>query len=957
MKRTSNVLLAVVLVCALVCVADYCHAAGGLYNSRTRRLVAKYDFEETDEQGRKIGYGHPMPKHWYAIGRNPLTRDPNFHRQDIHRQLIHRPGFPHYAEVGFDSTQVHGGDFSLHLGLNGGNAGTFLEVGALPVVPSSDYLVTAHVMTKELDYASAGMTVYFVDDQGRLIPESMRRTELVQTGGRWLPFSLKLQGDYPGAVWIGMELELLQPEPVSDHPLGEQQVLFQDIHGGAWFDDISVWQLPHVEVVTQSRVNIIRMPLRPKLTIRVKDLSGQRLHADVGLYDHNLRQVGRISRKVGDGAPNWWEWEPDLPGFGWYLVDMQVFEKGDRRESIPNQAGSGVGVGDDRAGSVRGGSSGEGSGGDSGGELVRTFGAFLWLPKGPETSTPDRNRFSLVADSIKDEEYFKLLPQLLDSTSLKAIVISPWREDHRLSEMEYEQKRLSKLLQPLMSVGRQMTMALTPLPMELAQSRAVDPSRTLAALSGPPELWVPYLAPVLRRHGQQVQQWQLGSVLKPEAVYFEGLPEIIERIQTEFLGLAPYPTLLLPWRLDQSRPAGLPESLIYAVDVPVSVMPEYFDDYLEEWQSPASSVWLYLREPAADELSHRQRMIDLVLRMLYAWRNEVDGMAIADLWTEAVERRKSLVPDPLLGVFSNTAHRLANRRMIGWLPLREGLKCMIFDGEAGGMLVAWNRSTADSVAYMNMYLGEQPVVVDVWGNRTVLKEDAHGRHYVKLDKLPVFIEQIDPELAVFRSKFTVTPEFIPSMQMAHKRVITLENPWPRTISGSLLLTGPEDWMMQPDMHYFSIPSGGELTLPLTLSFPVSEVAGFKYLTAEFDFIAHKHYKVDMGSPMELGLQDVEFQATMAILPGKKPGMEDVYVNCVITNTGSVNQSLYVYAYIGGHPRQERLVARIEPGQSVVRTFKFENAGEAIRKYPLRTGVRESNGPVLLNKILTPEDPR
>ena len=902
---------------------DYCHAASGLYAARTRRLVAKYNFEETDEQGRKIGYGHPLPKHWYAIGRDPLTKDPNFLRQKIHQELIQRNGFPHFGDVRFDNSQVLSGDFSFYLGLNGGNSGAFLEVGALPVVPSSDYLITVNVRTKSLDYAKTRVTVYFVDGQGRQIPESIQRTKPIRTAGQWVALSLKLQGDYPGAVWIGMELELLQLQPDPDHPLGTQQILFQDISGGAWFDDINVWQLPHVEVVTQSRINVVRMPLFPKLTIRVKDLSGQQLHADVAIYDHQLKLIGHVNRKVGDGAPNWWEWEPRLPGFGWYLVDLQVFEKGGER--------------------------------DSNDPIVRTFNAFLWLPKGPDTSTQDTNRFALIAENITDEDYLKLLPQLLDTTSLKAAVISPWRENQKLSSMEYEQKRMSKLLQPLMSVGRQMTMSLTPLPWELAQTQSVDTSRTLGAFAGPPEIWVPYLAPVLRRHGQQIQQWQLGSVLKSEAVYFDNLAEIIERIQLEFLALAPYPTLLLPWRLDQSRPVGLPESIIYAVDVPISAMPEYFDDYLAEWTESQMPVWLYLREPPADELAHQWRVVDLVLRMLYAWRNNVDGIAIADLWTEAVERRKSLVPDPLLGVFSNTTHRLVDRRMIGWLPLRNGLKCMIFDGPAGGMLAAWNQSCSSSDAFMEMYLGEEPISIDVWGNRTVLELNESGKHYVKLGKAPVFIEKIDPDLAMFRAGFEVSPMFIPSMQLAHKRVITLINPWKRTISGSMLINGPEGWRRQPEMHYFSVPSGGKLNLPLTLSFPVSEVAGYKYLTARFDFIAHKHYDIEMSAPMQLGLQDVEFQATMAVSPGKTPETEDVHVNCVITNTGHANQALYVYAYIAGHPRQERLVARIEPGQSVVRTFKFQDAGEAIRKFPLRTGVRESNGPVLLNNILTPEE--
>ena len=70
---------------------------------------------------------------------------------------------------------------------------------------------------------------------------------------------------------------------------------------------------------------------------------------------------------------------------------------------------------------------------------------------------------------------------------------------------------------------------------------------------------------------------------------------------------------------------------------------------------------------------------------------------------------------------------------------------------------------------------------------------------------------------------------------------------------------------------------------------------------------------------------------------------------MVTNTGDQKLSLYVFANLIGHPIQERIVAELDPGESAVRHFRFPGAGQALRDNAMRLGVREVDGPRMLNQ--------
>lgn len=910
-----------VVVCAVVAFATDAYAQGQFVQ---RRLVRLFDFEEG-----VLGNFEPLPMHWYRIGARPDTADAQFMRLPYHAQLTSLAGFPGYTEVRFDIPQRVSGNHSLYLGLDGGNAGAFLEVGAVPAVPNSDYLITARVKTAKLRRASARFTACFVDGKGAIIQPSEVTSLPLTTDGRWQTVTLKLLGMHPAAAWIGLKAELLQPTRDPHSPLGTEQVVLNQVDGEAWFDDITIWQLPSVRIATQSPVNVIRAPHHPRVTCEVRDLTGRSLVTHLIVYDHVMRPVDALVRRIGAGEPAVWTWNPRLPGHGWYLADLTVHEPLDdaaERVSPP---------------------------------VARTLGAWLWLADESPMPPTEAVRFGISAEAASREE-LNLLPRMADAARVGSVTISAWDRESTLADIEQRQAFLDGLMHQIQGAGRNVIMGLAPLPKDFARSLDADQWDPLSLLSRAPETWLPLVKPVLLRHGQRVRNWQLGSPTSPEGFSMPDLASTIATIRHEFEKMAPQPDLRLPWSIHESRQQDMGDVQTVVLNVPPTVNASRIGDYLEEWrQPPAMNLILQFRQTPATEMQHGDRVTDLALRMIHAWEADAAGMAIPTPWTAVTEHETHLLPDPLLGVFSGIAHRLAGKRVIDRLAVTPGMQCMILasggSADTGGTLIVWNESAPADRAKLDMYIGAAPVAVDVWGTRTAVPL-VDGRHQWPVGATPVFIEGIDTQLALFRAAFSITPSFIESRQIPHRRTITLRNPWNRTISGHMTIVEPSRWKIEPSRSFFSIAAGQTEEIPVIVSFPVSEVAGAKTLVAQLDFMADRHYSVHFETNMELGLDHIEFDASLTVERNSTTGSVDAMVTQLITNKSDHPVSLYAFANMDGYTRQERTISQLKPGQSTVRRFRFADAKDALEAgQSIRVGLRETSGPALLNQLLRLDD--
>ncbi|MCC6580925.1 MAG: hypothetical protein IT440_10830 [Phycisphaeraceae bacterium] len=927
--RTPRACLTGLAVALVLILAGRTAMAGPLDS----RLVRMFDFEEAAQ-----GNFEDMPMSWYRIGTPPRHGDAAFSKLPLHDHLIAAKGYPNYTDVRFDHPQQEQGNHCPYLGLDGSNAGAFLEVGAIPAVPSSNYRVTAQVRTSELTTSHAVVFAYFVDGYGKLIESSMTQTPPLRTGGQWESVSLNLTGEYGNAAWIGVQVELRQQTSDPASLLGEHQIVLTQIRGEAWFDNVGIWQLPSIAIRTSSPVNVIRHPQKPKLTMEVRDLTGRPLDAEVTVYDHRLAPVATLKQALGDGASPVWNWTPTLPRFGWYLVDMIVHDHGDAIDAgAAKPPGQAIAV-------------------------ARTLAAMLWLPDIKAKSVSDLTRFGILAEGLPDEE-LNLTPMMMGALNLTNLTVSAWSDETTDTTIDQRLATLDQVIESMLGHGGRVALSFSPLPRQMAKRMDLDDRSPFELSETARNYWEPMLKPVLLREGQRVQSWWLTQVPNAASAYEPELTPRLADIRHQLQRLAPQPRMVLPWRLDQQENADSRGADSMVLHVSQAVRPEMFGEYLAPWRklfpdrsdSPDSSVGgdagllAHLELPPATELAHPRRIDDLAIRMLCAWEASFDGLYLTLPWTVSTQPQLRLHPDPLLGVYAQIAHLMAGRKVVGRFNLARGIPCLILDGAEGGLLAAWNQQAQDDNTLVNLYLGPNPQVMDVWGNIST-PPLVNGRHQLTLSSTPCFIDGADIELATFRSSFTMNDPFIESRQTVHPRVLILRNPWPRTVSGHLMVVEPEKWHISPQRVFFSIAAGQEYEIPVELSFPASEVAGEKELVAELEFSSVRRYNVRFTTPMELGLKDIRFDANLSV-EGKDADTEDVIVTQLVTNHGMSPVSLYAFANLQGFPRQERIISNLKAGQSILRRFRFPNAKAQALQQPIRAGLREVNGPAVLNHVL------
>ena len=852
------------------------------------RVVHIFDFEE-----QKLGNFESMPIGWERVA---------------------GPGFPAIVEIGFDDQVSHSTQHSLKMSLSGGSAAIQLERGTIPAVPMADYLIMGRVQTGGLEYAKARVVASFVDQHGQVVLESVVNSTDLVSEGEWTEIQLQLFGEYPEAAWISLRLELLQPEMRGggDSNRAGASVLEQDITGHAWFDDIVIYQQPRLELVCQSRLNIIRQPDRPILHSSVRDFTGQYLIAELIVYDESGTEVDRMEKHLGGLPPAEWSWQPNLPRLGWYWADLRVRTK--------------VGL------------------------IGRSSMAFMWLPEQRNDKPYERDRFVILIEDIQKFEE-PLLRQVLEQLGTCSGQL-PVRMPSDPEVMIRESVEPDPLVRRLLVHGHVLTLGLTSIPLELAKILKIDTDRPLDMLASDPKVWGPYLETLLVRYGGHIQRWQLGPSGSMEASQHDDLAELYPQILTYFRRFLTDPKVVLPWPAYEDLGAAKDIVQALIVDLPVSVRPENIVQYKQNWPDNITDLTLILNPPPADRFGHIDRVEDLVMRMVHAWRLDIRRLAIERPWDQLTEFGDGLVPDPLLAVWANVAGHLSGRKFADELELGKGMKAIIFEGvndPRDGVLVVWNEGAAPKDAKIDMYLGEEPVQVDSWGTKTPITM-VEGKHQMSVGSVPRFIEGADISLAKFRARFKMTPKLAKASFSTHYHQLTIENPWPQTMSGTIRMVAPDSWRFQPVQFPIDIQSGQKRVIDMEIRFPIGELAGEKVVKAVAEFDTDKRYKVEVTTEMEIGVKDLVFHPSLRIEGGNGTG-GDIVITHLVTNDGELSQTLVAYAWIRDHPRQERVIGRLGPGETAIKVFRFSGAAARLSGTSARVGVRQKDGPIVLNKKL------
>jgi len=245
----------------------------------TERVVHRFDFDERDE-----GNLEDVPKFW---------------------EIFRPPGFPHYASGAFDFDVWRLAPPSFHLASEGRNV-AYQYVGPdTRVRENSEYRIEGWIKQDKLSHARACISAYYVDRFGHIMLNTMVRTPYVGgTPEEWERVGIHLSPAPQNALFVGVIVWVVQQSVWDQSVRPAHFVPRRDVFGGAWFDDLTVYRLPRVELSSSDAGNVLSDDKPQELLVTLADHDDPSLSGVVAIRDAagSLVESHEFPVVLGSGA-------------------------------------------------------------------------------------------------------------------------------------------------------------------------------------------------------------------------------------------------------------------------------------------------------------------------------------------------------------------------------------------------------------------------------------------------------------------------------------------------------------------------------------------------------------------------------------------------------------------------------------------------------------------------------
>jgi len=346
-------------------------------------------------------------------------------------------------------------------------------------------------------------------------------------------------------------------------------------------------------------------------------------------------------------------------------------------------------------------------------------------------------------------------------------------------------------------------------------------------------LWGDSLQPTLRTLSLLVKDWQWSSDTDQTLInlFFEPdgrmSPEGIERFrafqklfdQNQFgfgIGMA--------WNWYQDVPDEFPFpnfSLNFPIDD--SVTPEEAATTLADMLYVPFRRSVSIAPLSADSYALETRIINFVQNLVLMKVVGVDTISLTapkDAQTGIL--RHDGTPGELYLPWRTTATFLSGSRFLGSITLPNRSRNYCFDiGGGRCMMVVWNdQATPDDPVLETLYLGNEPIIYDVWGRYTI-PEQQGTEQTIQVTQTPVFVTGLNIDVARFRLSMQTHVNAISAIpNRTHAIPFSYRNGSAQPVSFQITLQGPRvgDWAFAPPALTATLEAGliGEGSFDLTL---------------------------------------------------------------------------------------------------------------------------------------------
>ncbi len=891
MSDNLYMMRAVITLCTILCIGLAALAAPPILVDKTpsnldsaspanSRIIKTYDFEET-----ALGNFDTVPMFWSkVIGR----------------------GYPLYTTGKFDKTVYRSKATSFKMELDGGSVAYQLTPGKLSAGSGADYYITGFVKTTALPNARAQITGWFADAAGKMISGTQANSEAwASPDGKddWHVLQLYLPGCKAGAHSIVLQMGLLQPQQLCDRQLGEFELYAQDIHGTAWFDDISVFQLPRVAINTPAPANVFASHQPVQIDISVSDLGRGRLDAQVNILDRAGAAVSSEKYEVQPLADAPWSHTLKLGAGqlpqGAYTAQLEVIQAKE--------------------------------------VLARRQLHFLVCPPIPPGQGPAAD-FGLAATDWPVEAWPQLLP-LVQASGVGLLKLPAWRQEMSDNSLLRRDPPFESLVAGLEKNGVLPLACFSQVPATLAAKLHEQSISVLGLFDSDPAIWRPYVSFVLARYASRVSYWEIGQERDPFSTSDPRYARVYGKVQAELAGLLNQPKLVIPWNVQYDfEPKNFPNAML-DLRIPATIKVQEIPTYIGNFTQHNVPVQVLIDPPDAG-LNRTGRIADFAQRIVLArYSKPLTVLIDMPIAHQAALTGLTFDPSELFLIYGTLVRNLGGKTPRQEIIPEPGIHGYLFDNNGEGTLVLWSDDAAAHT--VNLALGQNPVQHDLFGHAAPIVP-VEGIAKLTVSNMPILIDHVDAGLLKLRGSFAVGAAILPAGNGIARTTIKLSNPYDKPMVGKLRLTPPEGWTLDTPTIDVQLAPGETMDAPVTIRYPFTEFAGVKTLSGKLA-VDGTDRPLDIATQLTVTSGTVDVQCKAQVMPNG-----DLVLQQIINNISSTVLSAQAYAMIPGAARQECFVLNLPPGQTVIKRFTFPNVGPQPGKVGV-LGLRQTTGRVLITK--------
>ena len=582
--------------------------------SDSKRLLKSFTFEE-----RPLGNNEDQPMNW---------------------EKIDGVDFPHYVKGRLTSDRHHSGSYSFRMDLDAASCIYRYQPGLLKIQTGTHYRFEGYCQTTVMRYARARLTAYFTDQDLHPLPGTVKHSDPFVSNGDdedWHLMGVEMTADDERAAFLVVQIELLQPDQYATSSLGRRALFLQDVHGTAWFDDLTVSQVPQVTLKTDRPGNVFRQGDPLKLSVIVNDRQTDDLAVQLKVTDSINRQVyqhtGTIDVSTAkDLGPGVREMSLDLPAVlpGWYRASLVMMSHG-------------IYVGQESL-------------------------DWILLANGGDIAAADP-RFGIVATGLPYQNWEEM-PGFLPLLSAGRVKLALWSKSADAQQMGSE--RLDHVLEAIQLQNISPTGCLLALPPKLADS--ANGSSWLQLTGGSNEAWQSQLAFLISQHANRLDRWQIGADDTDDFATNPDARKIYTKVLSQFANLIDRPDVAMPCPLLYELPPPAPTSL--TLSVPTSILPQEIPLYAAEYHGrdlPQVSLSLSLLDP--DRYDRKTQIRDLAQRVVYTLTSDLPRF---DLPLPMVMRQQGdetiAEPQELAIIMRTLLSTLTGAQFRGKLPISDDIE-------------------------------------------------------------------------------------------------------------------------------------------------------------------------------------------------------------------------------------------------------------------------------------------